>query len=204
VVIGPEHNVVREYYTHALRPTRITLSFALQADALGTANAVLAAEEFAGADEFMTLNGDNYYPVKALQAAQDLSQPGTVLFPANALVRYSNISEERIRAFAYCSVDRSGFLADIVEKPHAAEVNFNGEKLVSMNCWRFGPEIFQACRDVPLSQRGEYELPIAVKLAIQRGATFKVAMCQAGVLDLSRRYDIAIVAERLRNVKVQP
>jgi dTDP-glucose pyrophosphorylase len=204
LVIGPEHGVVREYYTHALRTRRIAVSFAVQAEALGTANAVLAAKEFAGSDEFLALNGDNYYSPEALEEAQDLRQPGTVLFDANALVCYGNISEERIRAFAYCFVDPHGLLVDIVEKPDVATgADFDGEKLISMNCWRFGPEIFRACRDVPLSPRGEYELPLAVKLAIQRGETFKVAICRAGVLDLSRRSDVAGVTERLRNVKVE-
>jgi glucose-1-phosphate thymidylyltransferase len=71
-----------------------------------------------------------------------------------------------------------------------------------MNIWRFGPDIFAACRDVARSSRGEYELPQAVRLAIQRGIKLKVAVSRAGVLDLSRRSDIASVAERLRSVQV--
>ena len=81
--------------------------------------------------------------------------------------------------------------------------NLAGPRLVSMNCWRFGPAIFPVCREVPPSPRGEYELTSAVTLAIQRGIRFKAATCRAGVLDLSRRSDIAAVADRLRNVKVQ-
>ncbi|HEY1966083.1 MAG TPA: sugar phosphate nucleotidyltransferase [Acidobacteriaceae bacterium] len=183
---------------------RIELEFATQREPIGTANAVLAAEEFAGAGEFLVINSDNYYPAEALSLIQSLGQPGAVLFPAEALVRESNIPEERIRGFAYCVVDRDGFLADIVEKPDPATAErLDAEKLVSMNCWRFGPDIFAACREVPRSERGEFELPQAVKLAIQQGTKFKVAICHAGVLDLSRRSDIAKVAGRLRNVEVR-
>ena len=122
LVIGPEHNVVREYYASLQRPTRIAVSFAVQPDALGTANAVLAAEEFAGDDEFLTLNGDNYYPVEALQASYRTSvSRARYCSKPTALVRYSNIPQERIRDFAYCVVDRSGFLADIVEKPERSD-----------------------------------------------------------------------------------
>ena len=203
LVIGPEHAVVRKYYTRVC-PTRIEISFALQAEALGTANAVLAAEDFAGTDEFLTLNGDNYYPVEVLHALQDLGQPGTVLFESESLVRESNIPVERIRDFAYAVIDADGFLADLVEKPDAeTAAKLAGPKLVSMNCWRFGPGIFPVCREVELSPRGEYELPAAVKLAIQLGMKFKAATSQSGVLDLSRRSDIATVADRLRNVRVQ-
>jgi dTDP-glucose pyrophosphorylase len=205
LVIGPEHGVIREYYGLANRPTRIQVSFAEQPEARGTADALLAAEVFAGVDEFAVLNGDNFYPITALQALQSLGQPGTVLFEARTLVSQSNIPKERIQAFAHCMVDRDGFLADIVEKPGAtaAAANLDGGKLVSMNCWRFGQDIFRFCREVPLSPRGEYELPIAVKAAIERGTKLKTAISQGGVLDLSRRSDIAAVTERLRNVKVQ-
>src|SRR6516162_7942780 len=195
LVIGPEHEAVLEYYASTIRPERIRVAFATQQEPLGTANAVLAAEGFAGKDGFMVINSDNYYPAQALSSIQTLGRPGAVLFHADVLARESNIPEERIRAFAYCVVDGEGFLADIVEKPDAAATaEFEAEKLVSMNCWRFGAEIFAACRDVPLSSRGEYELPQAVKLAIQRGAKFKVATCREGVLDLSRRSDITAVA----------
>ena len=204
LVIGPEHDLVRQYYTSAQRPTRIQVNFTLQAEALGTANAVLAAVEFVGADEFLTINADNYYPVEALRGTQSLGRPGTVLFSAGTLVSQGYIPEERIPSFAYCMVDRDGFLADILEKPDVAtSANFDGEKLVSMNCWRFDPGILPYCREAPLSERGEYELPSAVKLAIQQGLKFKVTTCRAGVLDLSLRSDIASVADYLRNVKVQ-
>jgi dTDP-glucose pyrophosphorylase len=202
LVIGPEHNVVREHYTRA-HPTRIEVSFALQAEPQGTANAVLSAQQFAGAEEFATINSDNYYPVEVLRALQELGQAGTVLFDADALVRESNIPPERVRDFACAVVDDDGFLADLLEKPDATAAKLAGPKLVSMNCWRFSPDIFAFCRDVPLSPRGEYELPLAVRLAIRRGFKFKAMTCRAGVLDLSRRSDIAAVAERLRNVKVR-
>lgn len=204
LVIGPEHEAVREYYASTIRPKRIRVAFAIQEEPLGTANAVLAAEEFASAEEFLAINSDNYYPAEALSLIQSLGQPGTVLFPAEALVRESNVPQERIRAFAHCVVDGDEFLTDIVEKPDAAAAaKLGAEKLVSMNCWRFGRDIFTACRDIPMSSRGEYELPQAVRLAIQQGAKFKVAISSRGVLDLSRRSDIAEVAARLRKIEVR-
>jgi glucose-1-phosphate thymidylyltransferase len=200
LVIGPEHGAIRDYYTRAQRPQRIQLSFAIQADPLGTANAVLAAEHFAGIDEFLVMNGDNYYPLGALQQVQQLGQPGAVLFHAGGLVQHSNIPQDRVHTFAYCMVDAQGYLGDIVEKPDL--VDFDPTKLVSMNLWRFAPDIFSACRDVPISPRGEYELPLAVKLAIQRGAKLKTAVSFSGALDLARRSDIEAIADRLKHVEV--
>ena len=204
LVIGPEHGALREYYASTIRPKRIRVAFAIQEEPLGTANALLAAEEFASAEEFLAINSDNYYPAEALSLIQSLGQPGTVLFPAQALVREGNVPQERIRTFAHCVVDGDEFLTDIVEKPDAAAAaKLGAEKLVSMNCWRFGRDIFTACRDIPMSSRGEYELPQAVRLAIQQGAKFKVAISSRGVLDLSRRSDIAEVAARLGKIEVR-
>jgi glucose-1-phosphate thymidylyltransferase len=204
LVIGPEHSTIRDYYTGANKPTRIQVSFAEQLEARGTADAVLAAEEFAGAHEFAVINSDNYYPADALRDLQDLAQPGVLLFDSSALVRQSNIPTERIQSFAFCLVDQEGFLVEVVEKPDVSTAaQFPGEKLISMNCWRFGPSIFPVCRQVPLSPRGEFELPSAVRLAIRRGMRFKVVISRSGVLDLSRRSDITIVTDRLRNVQVQ-
>jgi dTDP-glucose pyrophosphorylase len=202
LIIGPEHQSIRDYYGSEQVFKRIAVRFAVQEKPIGTANAVLAAEEFVCGDEFLVMNSDNYYPLEVLRQLQQLGQPGTVLFEAAGLIQNSNIPEERLRAFASCVVDADGFLADINEKPAAADANFDGGKLVSMNIWRFGTEIFQACRDVPLSARGEYELPQAVRLGLQRGMKLKVDISRAGVLDLSRRTDIAAVTEYLKNVQV--
>jgi glucose-1-phosphate thymidylyltransferase len=69
---------------------------------------------------------------------------------------------------------------------------------VSVNAWRLGPPIFEACQAIAPSPRGELELPAAVQLAIDRlGETFQVVRTAAALLDLSRRADVAAVSERL-------
>ena len=76
--------------------------------------------------------------------------------------------------------------------------------LISMNVWRFDARIFDACRDVPLSKRGEYELPEAVGLAVTRGVTFRAVPASGAVLDLSRRSDVALVNARLAGQEARP
>ncbi len=74
-----------------------------------------------------------------------------------------------------------------------------------MNCWRFGPSIFTACRTITPSARGELELPEAVRYAVtvmgERLLTFPI---EAAVLDLSQRGDIAEVERRLAHVDPMP
>jgi glucose-1-phosphate thymidylyltransferase len=204
-VIGPEHDAVREYYTRTAPPQRLRVAFAVQQEPRGTADAVLSAEEFVNAEDFLVINSDNYYPVSALAALAGLSEPGVALFERDSLIAASNIPAERIASFAVCVIGADGYLEAILEKPDEKTLAGLGpDPPVSMNCWRFSAAIFAACRRVPLSTRGELELPMAVREAMAQGMRFKVVRCREGVLDLSRRADIAAVAERLRGVSANP
>ena len=204
LVIGPEHEAVRERYTRELELARLRVHFAVQQEPRGTADAVVAAEGFAAEDDFLVINSDNLYPVRVLRALRELPGPGLALFSGRALVRAGGIPAERLRAFSVVVTDAQGFLTDIVEKPDEATfASFGDDPPVSMNCWRLPPAIFAACRAVAPSQRGELELPDAVRLAVSRGVRFAAVRSDEGVLDLTRRADIASVAERLRGTTVR-
>ena len=205
LVIGPEHGEVLKYYTETAPPRRVRLAFAIQEKPRGTADAVLAAEEFVAGEDFLVINSDNYYPVSALAELAGLSEPGVVLFERDALIAASNIPAERIASFAVCIIGADGYLETILEKPDEKTLaDLGPDPPVSMNCWRFSDGIFAACRRVPLSSRGELELPMAVREAIAAGMRLRVVRCREGVLDLSRRADIAAIAERLRGVSADP
>ena len=203
LVIGPEHDLVRRYYGGEVPLERVRVHFAIQAEPLGTADAVAASADFAAGDHVLVLNADNYYPVRAFDALASLGASGLVGFGADALVAESNIPAERVRRFALVEHEK-GWLTNIVEKPD--EITFArlaGHALVSMNLWSFSPVIFESCARVRPSSRGELELQDAVRLAMQEfGEPFRVIPCDAGVLDLSSRRDIAAVTERLAAVEV--
>lgn len=201
LVVAPDHDLLRTYFTKT-PPTRVAIDFVVQPEALGTANAVQAAEAWTQAEPFVALNADNLYPVRALRALAESDGPAFPAFDADDLVRTSNIPAERIRAFAVATIDGEGYLAGIVEKPDG-ELRSADQK-ISMNCWRFDERIFDACRDVPKSARGEYELPEAVGLAVRRGVRFRAIPANGPVLDLSRRADAADVARRLAGITPCP
>lgn len=204
LVVGPEHTAIREYY-QSIPARRIEISFAIQEKPLGTANALLAAEQFAGREEFLVLNSDNYYPVEVFRALRRLREPGLPAFEREALVRESDIPRERVLRYALLQIDAEGYLEKIVEKPgEMPETGRDGDVFISMNCWRFGAGIFRACEQVARSERGEYELPEAVQLGLSSlGLRFKAVPFHTGVLDLSHRSDIAQVARRLAGVEVK-
>jgi dTDP-glucose pyrophosphorylase len=166
---------------------------------------MLAAEQFAGDDEFLMINSDNFYPQSALLGLRTLGEAGVALFERIALLRKSNIDAERIRSYAICKVTSAGYLENILEKPGAAADAAGDSALISMNIWRFSRDIFDVCRNAPLSSRGEYELPGAIQQAIAtRGAKYKVLRCEDGVLDLSHRSDIESVARMLSGTEPRP
>jgi dTDP-glucose pyrophosphorylase len=80
LVIGPEHQRVRDHFTGSGAPRRVRLRFAVQPNALGTADAVLAADAFTGGKPFAVINSDNYYPVEALDELQRRPAPVIVGF----------------------------------------------------------------------------------------------------------------------------
>ncbi len=201
LVVAPDHNEIRNYYSR-LTLTRVRVSFAIQQEARGTADAVLAVEDFAAGDSFLVLNADNYYPADAYRALMTLGAPSLVAFERESLLAHSNIEADRIARYALVDVDERGVLQRIVEKPDASAIAaWTGPQHVSMNLWALPPNIFIACRAVRASPRGELELPAAIQYATdEMGLEFRAAPMTgpgAGVLDVSSRADVESVVERL-------
>lgn len=201
LVIGPEHTALRDYYEN-LGSARMRVAFAVQQEPRGTADAVLAAESFAGGDAVLVLNSDNYYPVACYRRLCEYGGSALPGFDREALIEGSNIDRERIRSFALLVVDDDGTLLDIVEKPDAETFERMGpHALVSMNLWSLTAPVFEACRRVQPSARGELELPNAVRLAIRDlRVKFRVFPVREGVLDLSSQRDVAEVARTLTGI----
>jgi dTDP-glucose pyrophosphorylase len=193
LVLGPEHDTVREYYRDVPK-TRLGVSFVEQAQPLGTADAVWSARHWTRSSPFIVLNADNLYPSEVLARLTDGTAPALPGFERDSL----GIPLERIGSFALLQTGLGGRLERIVEKPGVEAMAAAGPVApVSMNIWRFDERIFAACRDVPVSSRGERELPQAVGLAVERGIPFDVFPARGPVLDLSRRADVAAVARAL-------
>ncbi len=203
LVIGPEHDALREYYS-GLNARRIAIDFAVQQEPLGTADAVAAAEEFAADDNFLVINSDNYYPPQAFAALKKLGGPGLAGFERRAMLAGSNIEPQRIAKFAIIEIGDDGLMKRILEKPSPQQLAAAKEPVcLSMNCWRFTKKIFEACRNIGPSPRGELEIPDAVQYSIDRlGENFKVAVMKAAVLDMSSRKDVDPIARKLKGMEV--
>ena len=206
LVIAPGHSAVREYYTTASPPSRVRVRFAMQPDARGTADAVRAAQDSVRNAPFLVLNSDNYYPVEAYRMLAAIGGAGLIGFESEALVREGGIDAERVLRYALIETDGDGWLKLIREKPAADDpLALRAERWVSMNLWSFTPTIFEACGRVRPSPRGELELVDAVTLSmLELGERYRVIPMHAGVLDLSSRADVAVVASRLAAITARP
>jgi glucose-1-phosphate thymidylyltransferase len=203
LVIGPGRDDPVRRAVADMDVRRLRLGFGVQEQPRGGADAVLAAEEVVGDRPFVVVNADNLIPASVLSVLHDLDGPGLAAFERQALIRESNIPPERVAAFALVDV-KDGYLEGIVEKPDPEVARARAGDPVSMTCWRFEPSMFDACRSVTPSPRGELELPDAVALAVERGARLRVVPVAAGVLDLSRREDIPDVERRLAGREPRP
>jgi glucose-1-phosphate thymidylyltransferase len=204
LVIGPQHDDLRHYYGQTLSYQRLSMDFAVQAEPLGTANAVFAAQDFAGEDPFLVINSDNYYPVSALAKLRCLNNPGLVLFDRNAMLNYSNIDPDRLSKFAVVQTHPNTTMKRIIEKPEAELLDRLPQPVgISMNCWRFSASIFTACGAIAPSKRGELELPDAVQYDIDvHDQTYQTVLSEEPVLDLSSREDIQSMTTRLAGTAV--
>ena len=194
-VTPPGGGPIREHYSRTAE-RRLAISFSEQAVPRGSGDALLAAEGFVAGEGFLALNSDNLYPVAVTRSLRELDGSGLAVFERERLLATSNFTRERVDAFAVLKMSRDGWLEAIVEKPGSPTADGGPQTarepvLLSMNLWRFTPAIFEACREVPLSSRGEIELPQAVGWAIQRrGEKFRGVPSDEGVLDLSTRNDV--------------
>ena len=202
LVIGPEHDTMRSHYS-GIEIRRIRISFEEQERALGTADAVLAAEHFVGGERFLVLNADNYYPATVLAELRRFGSAALAGFDPEVLVRDGNVSPKRLAGYAVVEVDDDGMLRTIVENPTAVPPRGAG-RFISMNAWLFNSSIFEACRSIAPSSRGELELSQAVQHLVEKmGARIRVIPFFAPVLDLSTRADIPAVAARLARTPVR-
>ena len=205
VVVGPEHGDLQEHY-RSHPPERVALHFVAQQEPLGSAHALLSAEPWCGEEPFAQVNSDNFYPPTVLAALHTLPGSGLVAFRRDTLTVGGNMTAERTSNCGLVVVDGEERVVEVLEKPGLVFLDAQTPPVwLSMTCWRFEKSIFEACRSVGRSSRGEYEIPDAVQFAIaELGVVFRMVGSTDTVLDLSRRSDIPAVERLLADTEVCP
>lgn len=208
LVMGPHSTRLHHYYTQiAQRLPHIGISIAIQQRPLGTADAVLAAQDFTDNDAFVLMNGDNLYsvPTLTLLRSQQTKICYSVGFSKEGLLQNGVINEQRLKQFALLHVDDERNLVEIQEKPDTTTRSESPHhELISMNLFRLTPHIYTACeRIAPHPLRKEYEITSAIQYLIENHIVpVKVLPVWDTVIDLTYSHDIPLVRAVLRGMKL--
>jgi bifunctional UDP-N-acetylglucosamine pyrophosphorylase/glucosamine-1-phosphate N-acetyltransferase len=171
LVVGYEADAVREHFGESYRG--VPVSFAVQEDQLGTADAVDAASEYLDGP-FAVLNGHNLYDEASLTALFDAA-------PSIAAYRVADPSN-----YGVLSTDGDTVTA-IVEKPADPPTN-----LANAGAYVFPAEA-REWLEVPMSDRGEREITDVVARVIEARTVTAVEVDRW--LDVGRPWELLAANE---------
>ncbi|MGC6489519.1 MAG: sugar phosphate nucleotidyltransferase [Planctomycetota bacterium] len=134
------------------------LGYAYQEGEGGIADALKLAEEFADGESICVVLGDNIIEGNIKKAADDFRAQGG---GAKILLKEVHDPER----FGVATVDDSGKVLRIVEKPKEPETN-----LAVIGVYMYDAEVFDICRTLKPSDRGELEITDVNNEYVRRGA----------------------------------
>ncbi|MDP7282270.1 MAG: sugar phosphate nucleotidyltransferase, partial [Candidatus Undinarchaeales archaeon] len=132
----------------------LAISFTIQEEHLGTANAIATAREKLPED-FIVLNGDDFCTSDHLE---------NIISNHNSKATMSVIKKENPVGLGVVEVEGNK-VRKIVEKPP----NVQGEVFVNIGIYAFSPDIFDIIDNLKLSERGEYEITDAIQTLVDSG-----------------------------------
>jgi UDP-N-acetylglucosamine diphosphorylase/glucosamine-1-phosphate N-acetyltransferase len=173
-------DAIRQFFGDGER-MGLKISYVMQADVLGTGNAVSVVEPYVD-DNFVLVYGDLLFA--------PLAMANTVqLFEAeNPSAVMAVVPVERPESYGMVEVAPENVVKRIVEKPSLPEAPSN---LANAGLYVFSREIFDRLRQTEASVRGEWELTDAVSLLIKDGKTVVAAkISKSDWLDIGRPWDL--------------
>ncbi len=133
------------------------LGYAYQDGEGGIADALKLAEEFADGDSICVVLGDNIIEGNIKKAADDFAAQG-----GGAKILLKEVQDPE--RFGVATVDDDGKVLKIVEKPKAPETN-----LAVIGIYMYDAEVFDICRELKPSDRGELEITDVNNEYVRRG-----------------------------------
>ena len=133
------------------------LGYAYQEGEGGIADALKLAEEFADGDSICVVLGDNIIEGNIKKAADDFAAQGG---GAKILLKEVHDPER----FGVATVDDTGKVLKIVEKPKEPETN-----LAVIGIYMYDADVFDICRTLKPSDRGELEITDVNNEYVRRG-----------------------------------
>ena len=133
------------------------LGYAYQEGEGGIADALKLAEEFADGDSICVVLGDNIIEGNIKKAADDFAAQG-----GGAKIMLKEVHDPE--RFGVATVEGDGKVTAIVEKPKKPESN-----LAVIGIYMYDADVFNICRDLKPSDRGELEITDVNNEYLRRG-----------------------------------
>ncbi len=155
LIVGYKKEAIINYFGHNFKGKPII--YVEQKEYNGTASALLCAEKYVPSKFFM-IYGDLFFNQNIYKKMLSQDSDGVI------------VAKEVPNPWDYGVLNvKDNYLLSIMEKVPNPPSN-----LINAGIYLFPPQIFNACKRVNLSKRGEYELTDAVNLLINWGMKFKV------------------------------
>jgi UDP-N-acetylglucosamine diphosphorylase / glucose-1-phosphate thymidylyltransferase / UDP-N-acetylgalactosamine diphosphorylase / glucosamine-1-phosphate N-acetyltransferase / galactosamine-1-phosphate N-acetyltransferase len=157
LVVGYLGGQVRDFYGGSFGGMKIT--YYEQKEQLGTAHALLLAEEALKNAAFMMSWGDILCEPENYPALREFHEKNNF----TATITLNEVDDPYAGAAVYV---RDGRVTEIIEKPPKGQ---STTKWNNRGIFVFQPEIFDEVHSLEMSPRGEYELPQAIGKMVDRG-----------------------------------
>ena len=173
-------DAIRQFFGDGER-MGLKISYVVQADVLGTGNAVSVVEPYVD-DNFVLVYGDLLFSSLAVANVVQLFEAD------NPSAVMAVVPVERPESYGIVEVAPENVVKRIVEKPSLLEAPSN---LANAGLYVFSREIFDKLRQTEASVRGEWELTDAVSLLIKDEKTVVAAkISKSDWLDIGRPWDL--------------
>ncbi|MFT4882721.1 MAG: dTDP-glucose pyrophosphorylase [Natronomonas sp.] len=183
VVVGYLGDRIREHYGEIYDDRPIT--YVEQPTQRGLAHAIQQAEP-AVDGPFLQLNGDNVLRGNLGDVIRTHRRTD-----ADATLLVEDVDRERAKRGGVVRID-DGEVAGLVEKPDDPPTT-----LATTGCFAFSPRIFEACRAIDPSDRGEYELPDAIEWVLNHSGRIETVELDGWRVNVNTEADIERAEARL-------
>ncbi|MHA1505925.1 MAG: bifunctional sugar-1-phosphate nucleotidylyltransferase/acetyltransferase [Candidatus Asgardarchaeia archaeon] len=162
------------------RDFNLRIKYVEQEEAKGTGDAILRVEEYMNSSEFLVVYGDVITHEENFKDFMDFHKEyGPSISIASIRVpdasRYAVIMTNGLR------------VTRLIEKPPPEEIQTN---LINAGIYILPDEIFDVLKEIPVSERGELELPDAIQKMIDSNEDVMTFIMREWWLDIGRPWDL--------------
>lgn len=180
IVVYYMADAIRQYFGDG-KKFNFRIEYAEQKEALGTGNAVSAAEPYVE-DDFLLVNGDLLFAPDCVKNVVDLHQREK---PA---VTMAVVQVEKPENYGIVELENGMYVKRIIEKPTAEEAPTN---LANAGIYVFSTEMFGKIKQTSASSRGEWEIPEALSLLInEKKSVLATKIAREDWIDIGRPWDL--------------